>query len=223
MEMSIRALLPEEWIYTYRQSLQLQGQTGSVGYLRGDCVPFYTTWTDNFRQYKTDEFQADLDAAINVLRFGEHPLLGNTRKMKVCAGQFPDCARQGDRGLEYGLRVDTEKYAYLVRANPSPADYNFLIFCYIRKWLDKHMDRAKGGIRFIDPCYKELFRIPDGRKIVITAYDGKKTEHVCRFIDSAHVEINFGRFDNLFHICEFAERMERIGASYAPAQLESLH
>ena len=39
---------------------------------------------------------------------------------------------------------------------------NLFLYCYRRDWLDRHMEQAEKGIRFIDPHYKELFRIPDG-------------------------------------------------------------
>ena len=39
-------------------------------------------------------------------------------------------------------------------------------------------------------------------------------QRVCWFIDPYHVEIN----NNLYHICEFAERMENIGAAYKPVE-----
>lgn len=73
------------------------------------------------------------------------------------------------------------------------------------------MDNKK-YIRFIDPDYKELFRIPDGGKIRITTSDGEKFDRICRYIDDYHVEV--GR--NLFHICEFAERMEQAGNTVIP-------
>ena len=60
--------------------------------------------------------------------------------------------------------------------------------------------------------YKELFRIPDGGKIIITSAWGEKTELSCRYIDETHTEVG----SNLLHICEFAERMERNGAAYEP-------
>ena len=72
------------------------------------------------------------------------------------------------------------------------------------------MKNAEKGIRFIDPHYKELFRIPDGGKIIITYDWGEKAEKTCRFIDEYHTEV--GR--NLYHICEFAERMEKNGHTY---------
>ena len=34
--MEIRALTPAEQKYTYAQSMQLEGQTGTIGHLRGD-------------------------------------------------------------------------------------------------------------------------------------------------------------------------------------------
>ena len=78
------------------------------------------------------------------------------------------------------------------------------------------MKKARQGIRFIDPHYKELFRIPDGGKILITTGWGEKNEWVCRFIDEYHSEIG----SNLYHICEFAERMVQNGATYEPVQAE---
>ena len=79
------------------------------------------------------------------------------------------------------------------------------------------MKNAEKGIRFIDSNYNTLFRIPDGGKIRVTYKDGEKREFVCRYIDEYHLEVGFGSC-NLFHICEFAERQENIGAIYAPAE-----
>ena len=106
-----------------------------------------------------------------------------------------DSAFPGNYCTEYGFRVDTEKHAFLLRCNPSKGDYNFYCFCY----------------------YKELFRIPDGGKIVITTSWGEKMERICRFIDEYHTEIG----GNLYHICEFAERMAHNGATYEPKQTDA--
>lgn len=62
--MEIRPLTPTEQKYTYAQSMQIEGQTGTIGHLRGDFATtgygFYTTWFDTRPQWKTDEFKADL-------------------------------------------------------------------------------------------------------------------------------------------------------------------
>ena len=218
--MEIRAMVQEEQKYNYRQSMKIQGQNGSIGYLRGDFGSrgneFYTTWNDHRQSLKTEEFQAEFDGIINALRSEEYGLLESRSRMRSYAGEFPESAFSGNCGTEYGFRVDTEKHAYLIRCNPVKGDYNFYCFCYVKEWLDSHMKKARQGIRFIDPHYKELFRIPDGEKILITTGWGEKNERVCRFIDEYHSEIG----SNIYHICEFAERMERSGATCEPVQAE---
>ena len=64
-------------------------------------------------------------------------------------------------------------------------------------------------IRFIDSHYKDLFRIPDGGCIQID-YPNETVVKPCKFIDEYHTQIG----NNVFHICQFAEIMERNGASY---------
>lgn len=64
-------------------------------------------------------------------------------------------------------------------------------------------------IRFIDSHYKDLFRIPDGSCIQIL-YPDETVVKPCKFIDEYHTQIG----TNVFHICQFAEIMERNGASY---------
>jgi hypothetical protein len=76
-------------------------------------------------------------------------------------------------------------------------------------------------IKFIDSDYRELFKIPDGGNINIIYppgdYRGILTRK-CEFLDEYHTKIGM----NIYHICEFAERMEAIGARYEPeAQLHN--
>ena len=66
-------------------------------------------------------------------------------------------------------------------------------------------------IRFIDSNYKDLFRIPDGGCIQIH-YPDETVVKPCTFIDEYHTQIGY----IVFHICQFAEIMERNGASYMP-------
>ena len=216
-EIKTRPLTPTEQKYTYAQSMQLEGQTGTIGHLRGDFATtgygFYTTWFDTRPQWKSDEFKADLDTVINALR-EDKGLLHNRYDMSAFARHFPESAIKGNYCTEYGFRVDTEKHAFLLRCNPTKGDYNFYCYCYVKEWLDKHIQKAEQGIRFIDPQYKELFRIPDGGKVIVTTSWGEKREYPCRFIDEYHTEVG----SNLYHICEFAERMEQGGCTYAPME-----
>lgn len=67
-------------------------------------------------------------------------------------------------------------------------------------------------IRFIDPHYNELFRIPDGGYITVTRPDGEQRIHQCQYMDETHVSVS----GQCLHICQFAERMEDIGAKVEP-------
>lgn len=91
-EIKTRPLTPTEQKYTYAQSMQLEGQTGTIGHLRGDFATtgygFYTTWFDTRPQWKSDEFKADLDTVINALR-EDKGLLHNRYDMSAFEGIFP--------------------------------------------------------------------------------------------------------------------------------------
>ena len=88
----------------------------------------------------------------------------------------PGSAFEGNYTTEYGFRIDTGKFAYLLRCIPVKGDYNFYCWCFEAKWLDRHMKQAEKGIRFIDPHYKELYRIPDGDPIRIQYQDGTHSD-----------------------------------------------
>ena len=217
--MNIQPLKYEERKYTYAQSRQLQGQTGSIGHLRGDFdsggFGFYSTWQDHIAALKTPEFQSEFDDVINTLRMNSYGLLQNRTEMLRYVQEHPDSAIKGAYTTEYGFRVDTKQYSYLLRCNPTKEDYNFYCFCYQRESLNRHIANARKDIRFIDSNYKELFRLPDGEQITITKKNGETVTRPCRYIDDYHMEVG----DNLFHICEFAERMEYNHYQYKPKEM----
>ena len=214
--MKIRPLYIDEQKYTYAQSTQIEGQTGCIGHLRGDFGSggneFFTSWFDHRRDLKTDQFKNELDEVINALRSEEYGLLKSRTDMSQYAKSRPDSAFEGSYTTEYGFRADTEKYAFLIRCNPTRGDYNFYCYCYVREWLNRHMEKASRGICFITPDYKEKFKIPDGDKIRITLSDGEQLDRTCRYIDDYHLEVG----SNIFHSCEFAERMEQNGNTVIP-------
>lgn len=222
MDIQIRAMTSEEIKYSYQQSQQLRMQCGSIGHLRGDFGAgghdFYTIWDDHNTRLKTDTFKTELDGVINSLRSEEYSLLKDRYSMGEFKQRYPESAFTGNYTTEYGFRVDTQEQAYLIRCNPVKGDYNFYCFCYQSKWLDKNLEKARQGIRFINSAYKELFRIPDGGKIMVTTAWGEKLERSCRYIDDTHMEA--GR--ELYHICQFAEIMEKNGATYEPVPASPL-
>ena len=80
-------------------------------------------------------------------------------------------------------------------------------------------DKDKRRIRFIDSSYHELFSVSDGGNIVLTRADGSRTTLACTYIDDYHAQIG----NRVFHICEFAEMMERGGGVCKPAERQKKH
>ena len=214
MDLDMRALTEKEDKYTFSNSMQISMQCGLIGHLRADMDSdgngFFSSWEDYRKELKTDEFKDEFDKVINSLR-EEGDILYNRKSLAKYCYSSPQAKMNNEQDY-YGVRVDTEKYAYLCRLNPNKGEYNLYCYCYIKDWLDKHIRSAGKGIRFITPEYKEKFRISDGEKIRITFSDGEVKDRVCRYIDDSHVEVG----DDLYHICEFAERMEQCGATFIP-------
>ena len=214
MDLDMRALTEKEDKYTFSNSMQISMQCGLIGHLRADMDAdgngFFSSWEDYRKELKTDEFKDEFDMVINSLR-EEGDILYNRKSLAKYCYSSPQAKMNNEQDY-YGVRIDTEKYAYLCRLNPNKGEYNLYCYCYIKDWLDKHIRSAEKGIRFITPEYKEKFRISDGEKIRITFSDGEVKDRVCRYIDDNHVEVG----DDLYHICEFAERMEQCGATFIP-------
>lgn len=218
--MEIRPLTKAEWKYTYRQGFQIEMHTGCVGDIMGEFDSsgreLSTLWTARKGPRETDGFETERDGVIKALCIDKDGLLRSRSAMSEYAAQNPESVRQENGSTEYGLRVETQEHAYLIRCNPAPEDYHFYCYCYAKKWLDNHIKNAEQGIRFIDTKYNELFRIADGEKILITYAVGKRRENICRYIDEYHMEVD----GNLFHICQYAEIMEKNGATYEPAKVK---
>ena len=66
-------------------------------------------------------------------------------------------------------------------------------------------------IRFINSNYDDLFRVADGATIQI-AFPTETIIKACKYIDDYHTKIG----NEIFHICQFAEMMERVSAKYVP-------
>lgn len=220
MKMELKILTPAERKYTYAQSSQISGQCGLIGHLRGDMDAngkgFFTTWDDYRPDLKTDAFKAEFDEVIHALRtdaaYGS--VLTDRAKLAAYCYAHPNAAFEKQNSREFGVRVNTADYAYLFRLNPNRGEYNLYCYPYKREWLDRHLEKAERGIRFIDSHYNDLFCIPDGGEISITRSDGMKLTMNCRYIDETHFEQSGGGFNDIWHICQFAERMERNGNAY---------
>lgn len=230
MNVTIRPATQSEMLYAAEQSEQISSQTGCIGILAAemdfDEAGFFSTWTNVRANLNTDTFKREFDDVINRFRFGngdeqgirkpdEDTFLTNRSTLSMYCWERQS-AKTEKGGEAFCFRADTDSYTYIMRCIPVKAEFNLYCYCYRRDWLERHMERAKGGIRFIDSRYRLLFKIGDGDSIRITDDDGYSEERVCRYIDDYHTEIGI----NLYHICEFAERMEKCGRKYEPAEAE---
>ena len=149
MDMTIRPMTPQERLYSYSQSQQITMQTGTIGYLRGDFDSsgneFHSTWFDEVESRKSDEFKAEFQEVIDALRFDEQygGLLASRSAMQKCGRSQPESAFEGNYTTEYGFRIDTKQFAYLLRCIPVKGDYNFYCWCFEAKWLDRHIKQAE--------------------------------------------------------------------------------
>lgn len=214
--MTIRAATPAERLYAYDQSTQIARQCGSPGYLWGELdntgTVFINSWETCVRSQNTPEFKAEFNTVLDMLRFDERygGILKNRASMIVYCLDHPQGRFRN--GFEYAFRADTQDYSYLIRCIPAGEDNHVYIHPYRRNRLDQHMKQAEKGIRFITLDYKEKFRIPDGDNIRIITSEGDFFDHTARYIDECHVEVG----NNLYHICEFAERLERSNSKVIP-------
>lgn len=210
-DISFKPAMRVESLYCGRQSQQISLQTGFIGHIRaglGKEGHEFSHISSNFREHKrTDAFKSDLELVINRLCSGK--LIANAIK------EHERFNASSPVSFECDFRADTGDYSCLLRVCRNDGGYGMDCYCYEKKWLDRHMKRAEHGIRFINPHYKDLFRLADGDKIRITDACGETRECLCRYIDETHLEAGDGRM-NLYHICEFAELMERNGNTVIP-------
>ena len=69
-------------------------------------------------------------------------------------------------------------------------------------------------IRLINSHYDDLYRIPDGGVVQVDYPDGRSFTAPLEHLDDYHFDM--GGLGNVFHICQFAEVMERNHADFYP-------
>ncbi len=215
----IQAVTKAEELYCYGHPWGIGGYFGYVGYLSGSVEKGMTDsasfeW-NNGRESQVDEeaFQADLNVVIGSLtnqNEGGSFLRSKEAMRAFCASS--SVVTEVEKGT-FCTKVRTEQYVYMLRMMPRREEgRNFLCYAYRRDWFEHFLSRAAKGIRFVDLRYEEKFRLPDGERVKVYFKDGDNVTRQCRYIDDYHMF--FG--ENVFHICEFAERFENIVTRIIP-------
>jgi hypothetical protein len=137
MELTLQAVTPAERKYAYNQSQQISMQCGCIGYLQGDFssrgTQFHSKWTDRLVHYRSDDFSAEFDAMIQTIQFDGRfgGILKDRASMESYCRKQKNVLFQGNFAKEYGFRLDTENYAYLIRCIPTEGDNNFYVYAYV--------------------------------------------------------------------------------------------
>lgn len=148
MDMTIRAMNPVERNYCYTQSQQISMQTGLIGHLRADMdssgTGFFSSFFNFRADLKTEDFKTEFDAVINALRFDENygGILKDRSALSSYCHEIPESSFGGD-GREFGFRVDTKQYSYMLRLNPNRGEYNLYCYCYQKNGLTVTYNRLK--------------------------------------------------------------------------------
>lgn len=175
--MDYRVLTEAERKYTFSQSQQLSMQTGLIGYLRADFGSngneFWTTWNDFRKDLKTDDFKKEFDLVINSYRFGDGEFLSGRSTMSKFCYEHPESSYEDDRN-HYGVRVDTERYSYLMRLNPNRGEYNLYCYCYQKEWLNNHLKNAERGTDLLTRTIRSSFALRTERKSQLSSATAKQ-------------------------------------------------
>ncbi len=224
--LTMRTMKENEMRYCFMQNQQLNLYTGRIGYIHGDFgtdgKSVKTNWYEEIESRNTSEFQNTLNSVIDALQNDPQfrGIIRNVEDMKLLCSTRPNSRFPLNlQSNGYGFRVDTNDYAFLICCNINPEHYSFSVTAYQREVFEEHLKNAEKGIRFVNSKYKTLFTIPDGDKIQITLDNGESHSRICRYIDDYHFQIIRGveeKYINNFHICEFAELLERGGNTVIP-------
>lgn len=213
--LELKAATTQETLFAYKLPTAINSYIGLIGCFRADYgsdgTSFCHSFSDGPYKDKADKngFKDIFNNFVNELTAS----LSNFEQMsKFCENSVFARHESGLFSGDYLFRRDEGLFSLIVKMIPVQGVYNIYIHCYFKEQLDYYIEHSKKGIRFINSNYRELFRIPNGGQITIEQPNGNLTPCVCYYIDDYHTVIGH----NIWHICEFAEKMERIKTPYKP-------
>lgn len=195
-EIKIRPMEPYEHKYAYTQSNRISDITGFCGYYSCEVESDGPGWQTNWISYGNprESFFSDFAEVKNALRtdsdFG--PCLSSLVEMKKFCEEYPESKlRHIRRWDEYGFRIDTNHYTYLMRLAPVSFEMSCYIFGYDTEQLNDHINQAKEGIQFLHPLSGEaLFRMTDGDQIGVRTPGKEFEKKNCRYVDGSTIEVD---------------------------------
>lgn len=186
MELNIHPFLPEETPYFYKQCKELDEKTGNIGCFTGrfeePSSNLVSDWTNHTPRLNTAEFADDFNNMVDTLR---QDMLKSRKDLRIYCMDHPDCMMLDSASTDpdYGFRINTGIYSYMLRCNFSSPYYTFVLTAYSFLALDRNMREARNGVPILDLQGYERFRMPNGGKLKVTSLDGFSGFCTVRYLD----------------------------------------
>ena len=131
----LRPASPDEAELFYALPPERDEELGTIGHVRidfgGDGAEFHHTWWPRGPQeLNTPEFQKELDKVVNDLR--QSVLKGISSMRRYCRSHDGEITG-GTCCQNYGYVLETNRYVFRLRCNPTPGDYQAYLSCFVNQ------------------------------------------------------------------------------------------
>ena len=135
IHLKLRPASPEEAGLFYALPPEKDEELGAIGHVRIDFgssrSAFHHTWFPRGpEELNTQEFRDELDQIVNDLR---KSVLKNLGAMQGYCWNHDGKIKGGSCCQNYGYVLETERYIYRLRCNPTPGDYQAYLSCFVNK------------------------------------------------------------------------------------------
>lgn len=126
-----QTITEEEKPLVYSKYYLVDEPSNRIGYLRGyldnsGCMP--TTWFDDKADMKTPWFHEEFNALVQWVR--QCWMKDRKALVRFCYSYTGDSLPLNDDFGSVACKVETDRFSYYIRLNPSVGDYNIYIYCY---------------------------------------------------------------------------------------------
>lgn len=215
----MRPTTSDERMYLYPQFREMLDGCGGIGYMVGEFDAyrpnFKPAWRELDGQMESPQFHKDLRFVVSALRKRTHygRVLASRDEMMAYCKAHPDSKLPAPAIDQYGFRLDTGVYTYLLRCYIMDASYAFRIHAFRSVQFNEHLQNAGGGIVFAGNDDVELFRLKDGGEIIVSG-GGDEKYYRCRYVTRTRVAIE----DDIFNLRAYVQAKLSSGKTIVPAE-----
>lgn len=161
-----------------------------------------------------------LDNSFLKVRWDDTPK-NNMKEIRVLLASL--CSQLISReNMELNFIITGNDFTFLLElsdlrtkyADPLSIEITYKCQIFESAIFKRYMAKSVQGIRFITPQYIEKFRIENGNCVEIIYSNGSRKRFPCYYVDDTHFIIG----KSIYHICEFADMIQKIGAVCRPVE-----